>query len=76
MAITNVKEAALDPLVQGTSTTGIVVAANADKIAHWYDPFWLPIWNFLPWSQLATIIGIGWIGYMAYVSITDRKKSK
>ena len=76
MAITSIKEAAQDPIVQLSSGIGTTVVANVDTIANWYDPYWQPIWNILPWSQLATIIGIGWIAYMAYVTFTDRNKSK
>ncbi len=68
-----IREIAQDKIIQGTSSVGVVGAATTEK---WYDPYWNPIWNLLPWSELATVIGIGWIGYMAYVTFTDRKKSK
>jgi hypothetical protein len=68
-----IREIAQDKMIQGTSSVGVVGAATTEK---WYDPYWDPIWNLLPWSELATVIGIGWIGYMAYVTFTDRKKSK
>jgi hypothetical protein len=68
-----IREIAQDKIIQGTSSVGVVGAATTEK---WYDPYWDPIWNLLPWSELATVIGIGWIGYMAYVTFTDRKKSK
>jgi hypothetical protein len=68
-----IREIAQDKIIQGTSSVGVVGAATTEK---WYDPYWDPIWNLLPWSEMATVIGIGWIGYMAYVTFTDRKKSK
>jgi len=68
-----IREIAQDKIIQGTSSVVVVGAATTEK---WYDPYWNPIWNLLPWSELATVIGIGWIGYMAYVTFTDRKKSK
>jgi len=68
-----IREIAQDTIIQGTSSVGVVGAATTEK---WYDPYWDPIWNLLPWSEMATVIGIGWIGYMAYVTFTDRKKSK
>ena len=68
-----IREIAQDKIIQGTSSVGVVGAATTEK---WYDPYWGPIWNLLPWSELATVIGIGWIGYMAYVTFADRKKSK
>lgn len=68
-----IREIAQDKIIQGTSSVGVVGAATTEK---WYDPYWDPIWNLLPWSELATVIGIGWIGYMAYVTFADRKKSK
>ena len=68
-----VREVAQDKVVQATSSVGVVGAANAER---WYDPYWNPIWEILPWSELATVLGIPWIAYMFYVSITNRKKSK
>ena len=68
-----IREIAQDKIIQGTSSVGVVGAATTEK---WYDPYWDPIWNLLPWSEMATVIGIGWIGYMAYVTFADRKKSK
>jgi len=69
----DIREVAQDKVVQLTSSASLTAVATTEK---WYDPYWNPIWEFLPWSQLATIIGIGWIGYMAYVTFTDRNKSK
>lgn len=68
-----VREVAQDKVVQATSSVGVVGAATTER---WYDPYWNPIWEFLPWSEIATVIGIAWISYMAYVSITDRVKAK
>ncbi len=72
----DVREIAQDKVIQVSTGVGVPVVANAETLARWYDPYWQPIWEILPWSQLATIIGIGWIGYMAYVTFTDRNKSK
>lgn len=74
-----IREVAQNTTVQVSSGVGVPVAAvvaNSEIPYHWYDFIWDPIWNFLPWSQIATILGIGWIAYLAYVSITDRRNSK
>ena len=69
----NLEQAALNHPTQVATTTVTIGAANADKV-QWFDPYWTPIWNFLPWSQMATIIGLCWIGYSFYM--TQKNKNK
>jgi len=63
-------------LVQVTSAATVVTVANSETIIHWYDPYWNPIWTFLPWPELATVLGVPWLVFLMYINISDRIKKR
>lgn len=71
----NIEAIAENPAVQATTAAGTIGAAHVDKMP-WYDGVWSPIWNVLPWDQLATVIGTCVLTYSAYVTIKNAVKNK
>jgi len=71
MLTETINEAAVNPKVQTTTSAATVGAANVDR---WYDPYWSHLWNFLPWDQIATVIGVGWISYSIFITVKDKLK--
>ena len=74
---------AQNPIAQLTVSAGTVGAANAERLismvqkkTHWYDPFWIPVWNFLPWAEIATVLGVPLVAYSLYVTIKNAWKNK
>jgi len=62
---------------------GVVYAGNAgdsvlstcDKVFFSATPCWMEsVWSVLPWSQLATMVGLAWIGYNIYKMATQNKE--
>lgn len=82
MDVEHIEALAQNPINQIAVGTGTVAAAHGEKLVevaqkmHWYDPFWLPIWEFLPWTQLATVLGVPLVSYSLYVTIKNAIKGK
>ena len=73
MLIEKIETAALNQPTQLLTTSTTVAAANADRL-NAFDVVWSPIWNILPWQQLATVIGLGWILYSIAITVKDRRE--
>lgn len=82
MDMQHVEAIAQNPAAQITVSAGTIGAANADKIItvmqtqHWYDPFWLPVWQFLPWTQIGTVLGVPLLCYSLFVTIKNAIKKE
>ncbi len=82
MDIEHIESLAQNPMAQTAVGAGTVVAAHGEKIAeaaskiHWYDPIWQPIWEFLPWTQIATVLGVPLVTYSLYVTIKNAIENK
>ena len=82
MNLENIEAISQNPVVVIPGTAGTIGVANADKIAEiiitarWYDVWWTPIWEILPWSQMATVIGTPLLAYSVFVTIKNALKNK
>ena len=62
-----------DPVANSISKTQAIQEITQ---AHWYDKYWDPIWNLLPWTELATVMGVIGLGYGGFVFLKNAIKSK
>ncbi len=84
MNITSIEQAALNPTNQIMVGGGVVGIANAEGIVEvveiskpfWYEPYWAPVWEFLPWSELATVLGVPLATYGLFVIAKNTFKKK
>lgn len=70
------EQIALDPKTIGVQGGMIVVATEIEKTepVFWWSESWGIIWNLLPWSQLAIVMGVVGLSYTGFLFIRNLLK--